>query len=89
MVLEAETFWVETEETDEPDETHPPRVTVSEDEKGEEESGCRLTAGNIFVIVIILAAAGLLWFVDLRRRSACFQRSKQKTCCLSGNRFYF
>ena len=68
VVLEAETFWVETEETDEPDETHPPRVTVSEDEKGEEESGCRLTAGNIFVIVIILAAAGLLWFVDLRRR---------------------
>jgi diacylglycerol kinase family enzyme len=38
VVLEAETFWVETEETDEPDETHPPRVTVSEDEKGEEEN---------------------------------------------------
>jgi hypothetical protein len=69
VVLEAETFWGEPEETEEPGETNPPRVTVSADESGEtEEGGCHLTAGNVIVIVIILSAVFLLWFVDLRRR---------------------
>ena len=33
-----------------------------------EEGGCQLTGGNIAVIVIVLVAAFLLWFVDMRRR---------------------
>jgi hypothetical protein len=64
-VMEAETFWP-TQETvpAEPDVTQDQNTAAPDGE----ESGCQLTGGNIAVIVIVLVAAFLLWFVDMRRR---------------------
>ena len=65
-VLEAETFWPVQDSTPTEPGTDVDRNTEAPEE--EEEGGCQLTGGNIAVIVIVLVAAFLLWFVDMRRR---------------------
>ncbi len=66
-MVEHETFW--TPDAPGPsDESGSVSETVTEPETEEEEGGCRITGGNIAVIVIVIIALGLLWFVDMRRR---------------------
>ena len=66
-VMEAETFWATPETLPAEPDSNNGQATDSEAE-AEKEGGCRLTGGNIAVIVIVLVAAFLLWFVDMRRR---------------------
>lgn len=67
-VLEAETFWLgqnplpndpDDTSTQKPSDPYAPVI---------EETGCRFAVGNVFVILIVLAAAFLLWFVEIKRR---------------------
>lgn len=67
-MVEHETFWT-PEPPDSSDESGSVSETVTEMEAEEEEKGgCRVTGGNIAVIIIVIVALGLLWFVDMRRR---------------------
>ena len=70
ILLESETFLAEEETTAEPitDESGLTQPTATETEE-EEESGCGQTVGNVLVIVLVLAAAFLFWYIDSRRRS--------------------
>lgn len=68
-LLERETFWeVHDTDAEEPTDPDPNQPSASEDGDVEEDGGCRVTGGNILVVVIILLAGLLLWFLDLRRR---------------------
>ena len=64
-VLEAETFWAEQETTPTEPGDNIDHNTVA---PGTEEGGFKITGGNIVVIVIVLVAAFLLWFVDMKRK---------------------
>lgn len=71
IALESETFLNETEIPTEPvtDENGVTQALVSETEEEGEASGCGQTVGNMLVIVLVLAAAFLFWYIDSRRRS--------------------
>ncbi len=69
-ILEAETFWDShgdgTAPT--PDETDAANDLPPEPNEKKDRAGCRITAGNVIVIVIILIAAFVLWYLDRRRK---------------------
>lgn len=75
VLLESETFLSEEDTTaaepvtDEDGQTNPTTSDVADREDEEEQGGCGQTAGNILVIVLVLAAAFLFWYIDARRRS--------------------
>ena len=74
ILMETETFLSEEDTadaepvTDESGVTQPPSASDSETEE-EEEGGCGQVMGNALVIVLVLVAAFLFWYIDSRRRS--------------------
>lgn len=71
VLMESETFLYEEETTAEPvtDESGETQAPVTDAEtKEEDKGGCGQTVGNILVIVLVLAAGFLFWYTDMIRR---------------------
>ena len=64
-IMEYETFWDDDPSKPSDDSELLPETGSDQED---EESGCRFSGGNIAVIVIVIVAAGLLLFVDMKRR---------------------
>ena len=77
VLMESETFLSEEDTTaaepvtDENGETQAPGTsgTTAEEDEEEEKGGCGQITGNLLVIVLVLGAAFLFWYFDIRHRS--------------------